>query len=208
MSDQLQLLQKIADNTAQSDSMTIAVVAACAGIFGAGLTVLGNYVMARMTRQIEEKRLRASIVTAERLRWLQDVRQRLARFYVQLDMQYNYITTRPVPTTPEEKIEFQKQLDVFSSEVNEQCNIITLMMNPEKPEQSNLKTTLQNALIFVSQCIQIRNTFVSGKAGAILPLSPSQIPFNNQEYSKIKTEAFDSLTKIGVKTWGQIRDLD
>ena len=61
MDDQsLQLLQQIADNTGKSDSMTIAIVAALAGIFGAGLTVLGNYVMARMTRQTEEKRLRAS----------------------------------------------------------------------------------------------------------------------------------------------------
>ncbi len=156
MSEELQLLQKIADNTAQSDSMAIAFIAASAGVLGAGLTVLGNHVMSRMTSRTEEKRLRASIVTAERLRWLQDLRQRLARFYVQLDMQYNFLK-RSVPATSEGKIEYQKQLDEFSSEVNEQCNIITLMMNPERPEQNNLKTALHNALFFVSQCVQKRN---------------------------------------------------
>lgn len=206
MEDYTQLLQQIADNTAHSDSMWVAIIAGGAGVFGACIPALLSYFASNRAQEMEEKRLRASIVTTERLRWLQDVRQRLARFYVQLDMQYNFLK-RPVPTTPEAKIEYQKQLDDFSNEVNEQCNIITLMMNPEKPEQNSLKTALQNALIFVSQCIQIRNTFVSGNTGTILPLSPSEIPFNNEDYRKIKTEAFDSLTKIGIKTWEQIKDL-
>ena len=185
----------------------MAIIAGGAGVFGAGLTALISYLATNKSQQFEEKRLRASIITTERLRWLQDVRQRLARFYVQLDMQYNFLK-RPVPQTPEAKIEYQKQLDIFSNEVNEQCNIITLMMNPENPEQNNLKTALQNALVFVSQCIQIRNTFVSGNAGTILPIAPSEIPFNNDDYRKIKTEAFDSLTKIGIKTWEQIKNLN
>lgn len=206
MNDPIQLLQQIADNTARNDTMAIAIVAGASGVLGASLSAWFGYLIAKKAQTTEEKRLRASIVTTERLRWLQDLRERLARFYVKLDMQYNFLK-RPVPTTPEAEIEYQKQLDDFSNEVNEQCNIITLMMNPEKPEQNNLKTALQNALIFVSQCVQIRNTFVSGNAGTILPLSPSEIPFNNEDYRKIKTEAFDSLTKIGMKTWEQIKDL-
>jgi hypothetical protein len=207
MADQsLELLQKIADNTAQSDSIKIAIIAAAAALFGALLTVLGNYVMARMTRETEEKRLRASIVTAERLRWLQDLRQRLAHFYRQLDMQYNFLK-RPAGATDEGKKAYQKQMDDFSNDVNEQCNIITLMMNPAKPDQNDLKSALHEAIGFLNHCVQKRNAITSGAADLIIPISPREIDFNTPAYTEIKRKAFDSLTKIGIVTWNQIKDL-
>lgn len=207
MEDYTQLLQQIANNTAHSDSMWVAIIAGGAGVFGACIPALLNYFASNRAQEMEEKRLRAGIVTAERLRWLQDVRQRLARFYVQLDMQYNFLS-RPVPQTPEAKIEYQKQFDEFSNEVNEQCNIITLMMNPEKPEQNSLKLALQKALVFITECITRRNLIVSASASLVLPVSPAAIQFDRDEYTKIKIEAFDSLTQIGITTWERIKGLN
>ena len=202
----LPLLQKIANNTDRNDSLTIAIVAGSSGVLGAALTALCGYLAVRKTQATEEKRLRASIVTTERLRWLHDVRQRLARFYVKLDMQYNFLK-RPVPGTPEAKVEYQKALDEFSNEVNEQCNIISLMMNPDKPDQNNLKNTLQDAIAFVQQCVQKRNAFVTHPAALVLPVASHQLEFDTDEYKRIKTKAFDSLTKIGVATWNRVKGL-
>ena len=147
------------------------------------------------------------MVTAEHLRWLQDIRQRLARFYVQLDMQYNYLK-RPIPQTPEAKTDYQRQLDVFSNEVNEQCNIITLMINPQKPDQNNLKSALQESIIFIRGCVQKRNAIIAGMSGLILGLNDDSIQFDELAYRKIKTKAFDSLTNIGIETWGRIKELE
>jgi hypothetical protein len=201
----LQLLQKIADNTGQSDSMTIAIVAGASGVLGAGLTAWCGYLIAKKTQVTEEKRLRAGIVTTERLRWLQDVRQRLARFYVQLDMQFNFLQ-RPIPPTLEGKIEYQKQIDVLFNEINEQSNIISMMMNPEKAEQKDLRSALQESLIFVNNCVKKQGAAIRGNAGLVIPLSPDEVPFDNLAYAKIKTKAFDSLTRIVIKTWKRIKD--
>lgn len=203
----LPLLQKIADNTGKSDSLRIAIVAGSSGVLGATLTALCGYLAVRKTQATEEKRLRASIVTAERLRWLQDMRQRLARFYVQLDMHYNFLK-RPVPATPEAKVEYQKQLDGFSNEVNEQCNIISLMVNPNKADQNSLRDALHDALAFVQQCVQLRNAVVTRHTELILPVAPHELEFNNEEYTRIKRKAFDSLTKIGIETWNRIKGLN
>ncbi len=206
MDQYAQLLQKIADNTGHSDSMWVAIIAGAAGVFGAGITALFGYLTMRKSQQIEEKKLRASIITAERLRWLQEVRQRLASFYVQLDMQFNWLK-RPIPQTDEEKKEYQCKLDEFSNVVNEQWHIITLMINPAKPDQNDLKSALQEALVLVKQHIDLRNAVVLGKKHLIFPLKPHEVKFDDQNYKRIKTKAFDSLTKIGIDTWNRIKEL-
>jgi hypothetical protein len=191
MDESIQLLQKIADNTAHDNSMWVAIIAGGAGVLGATLTALFSYLIARKTQQTEEKRLRASVVTTERLRWLQDIRQRLSHYFVQMDMQYNYLH-RPIP--PGEKAAYQETLDNFSNEVNEQCNIIFLMLNPEKENQNNLRTAVQDGLRFIRECVKMKN---SGSSS-----------FDDNLYKAIKQKAFDSLTIIGIETWDRIKRLD
>jgi len=54
MTDALQLLQKIADNTEQNDSITIAIVAGASGVLGAGLTAWCSYLITKKTQTTEE----------------------------------------------------------------------------------------------------------------------------------------------------------
>lgn len=191
MDQSIQLLQKIADNTARDNSMWVAIIAGGAGVLGATLTALFSYLIARKTQQTEEKRLRASVVTTERLRWLQDIRQRLSHYFVRMDMQYNYLH-RPIPAG--EKATYQETLDNFSNEVNEQCNIIFLMLNPEKENQNNLRSAVQDGLRFIRECVKIKNAGSSA--------------FDDNLYKAIKQKAFDSLTIIGIETWDRIKRLD
>ena len=193
-----QLLQQIADNTARDDSLWIAAVTGGAAILGAGVTAIFSYFMAKKTAEtqqhIETKRLYATIVTTERLRWLQDIRQRLSHLYTQLDMQYNQLK-RPVQQG--QQVNAQAEFDKFSMEIMEQINNITLMLNPLNPNdpyQGKLAQSVQDKQAFLLQCFAQRST--------------GSVHFNDSKYTEIKQTAFDALIGIGVETWKQIKELE
>jgi len=195
MCDITQLLQQIADNTSRDDSLWIALVAGGAAILGASVTAIFSYFIAKKTAEtqqtIETKRLYATIVTTERLRWLQDIRQRLSHLYAQLDMQYNYLK-RPFQQTQQANTE--AEFDKFSKEIIEQTNNITLMLNPSDPDQGKLAQILQDKLTFLLQCF--------------LERSKGMVQFNDQQYATLKQSAFDALISIGSETWKQIKGLE
>jgi hypothetical protein len=191
MDDPIQLLQKIADNTSRNDSWWIALISGCAVILGAGITALFAYLVGMRTQQTDEKRLRAEVITRERLRWLQDIRQRLSHFYAQLDMQYTFLK-RPIPMG--ETIEYQRALNEFSTQIIEQCNFMTLMLNPKKPHQAILRKALHEAIGFLKECTMLKNS--------------GSVKFDDQHYTEIKQTAFDSLVEIGLETWRKIKLLE
>lgn len=194
MCDVMQLLQQIADNTARDDSLWIAVASGGAAILGAGVTAIFSYFVAKKTaetqQQIESKRLYTTIVTTERLRWLQDIRQRLSQLYTQLDMQYDYLK-RPIQQG--QQANAQAEFDKFSMGIMEQTNIITLMLNPGDPDQGKLALSLKDKQAFLLQC------FAQRVAGTV--------HFNDQQYDTLKQSAFDALIGIGSETWKQIKGL-
>ena len=73
--------------------------------------------------------------------------------------------------------------------------------------ERTLKSALQEALVLVKQHIDLRNAVVLGKKHLIFPLKPHEVKFDDQNYKRIKTKAFDSLTKIGIDTWNRIKEL-
>ena len=171
-----------------------ALIAGAAGVLGAFAGALVSFLVAREKSRsdlsIESQRLTANVVATERLRWLQDIRQRLSVFYQQLDFQYNHLQR---PTPPNQQANKQQLLDEFSAEVMTQCNMITLMLNPGKPDQAALRVAVDKGLQLV------RENFNSPP-----PKSPG---FNSSEYTENKRAAFDSMTKIGIETWKQIKSL-
>lgn len=122
MADIPQLLQQIAGNTGRRGEIWIAAISGGAAVLAAAVSAVFSYgITARTVRsqeEVEERRLRAEIITAERLRWLHDLRQRVARLYTLMDMQYSYLKRRA--TT-------QEVLDRFSGDVmgTNQTNGIT-----------------------------------------------------------------------------------
>ena len=194
MPTQLELLQQIAENTSDGSPLRVAWVAGGSAVAGALLTALLSYFGIRHTIKsqfaIEQQRLQATIVSAERLRWLQDIRARLADVYAKMDMQFNLLQ-RPVSEL--HRSARQNDLDGLSKEIMVQVNIIHLMLNPEKPAQAKLRDSLQ-----------LNQTFL---AAHFSQPEQSQTESSFIAYQKIKQGAFDALTEIGVETWRQVKAL-
>lgn len=195
MCDAMQLLQQIADNTSRDDSLWIAVISSGSALLGAGVTAIFSYFVAKKTAEtqqhIETRRLYATIVTTERLRWLQDIRQRLSHLYTQLDMQYSYLKR---PFQQEQQANAQAEFDKFSMDIMEQTNNITFMLNPNDPDQGRLAQTIQDKQAFMLQCFGLRTA--------------EPVNFDDLRYAELKQSAFNALIAIGVDTWKQIKELE
>lgn len=189
MTTELELLQQIARNTSTSETQAIAFISAGAALLGAFIGAFVSFLGILVNRNIELKRLKAGLIAAERLRWLQDIRQRLSSFYSDLDMQFNLLK-RPVSDGPKT---FQQTMDTYSKSVSEQSNRIILMLNPEKKEQGELRKAINDAQTFFLKCISSKTM--------------AEASFDDDMYASIKTRAFDSLTAIGRQTWKQVKDL-
>lgn len=181
-------------NAPTGSSTLIALISAAAGVFGALAGGLASYLVAKQKAksdlELETKRLQANLVATERLRWLQDIRERFSNLYKQLDMQYNF-AKRPV--APGNIANIQKQLDEMSSEIMEQCNMITLMLNPDKPDQAKLYDALQLVLGFIQRVFQQMPATITN--------------LDDVEYARYKQTAFDAMTCLGVETWRQVKSL-
>lgn len=194
MPTELELLQKIVENTSSNSSLQVAWVAGGSAVAGALSTAVLSYFGIRHTIKsqyaIEQQKLQATIVSAERLRWLQDIRARMADVYAKMDMQFNLLQ-RPI-SAPSQAAR-QKELDDLSREIMAQVNIIHLMLNPEKPAQAKLRNSLQ-----------LNQKFLSAHFS-----DPQQATTKNSHlgYQQIKQGAFDALTQIGVETWRQVKAL-
>ena len=165
-----------------------------AAILGASISAVISYLVTsrsiKSQEKMEDKKLKANIITTERLRWLQDIRERLSKLYVLLDMQYNIIK-RPIANQTQQQI--QSMPDDYSSDVMLQINMITLMLNSKDQEQIDLRNELQNVLGYMQQCFSQTT-------------SQAQT-FNDQQYSQMKTSIFNLATSIGSEAWQQITEL-
>jgi hypothetical protein len=185
------LLQIIADNTSRDITVGVALISGIAALLGAAIGGIGGYLGARRSalsqERIEGARMRVNIITAERLRWLQDIRQRLSHLYVEMDMQYSFIKR---PVAPGSAAATQAEHDAMSRKVMEQSHMITLMLNPENEQQAALRHALQEAQAFIMAAF--RNY---GR----------EVERADETYLRIKQSAFDALTRIGSETWAKIK---
>jgi len=140
----IELLKEIASNTANQNSLWVAVVAGGSAVLGAAVSACLAYFAASKAANIqkdiaaqhsalEQKKLRASIVTSERLRWLQDLRSQVAEFYSYIDIQVMHIQRLLDPrVTPISR----DDLDKISKEAGLKANLILLMLNREKKSKN------------------------------------------------------------------------
>jgi len=191
MPTEIELLQKIADNVGNNSPLLVAMVAGDSALAGALIPAILSYLGIRHTvrsqGKIERQKLQATVVSAERLRWLQDIRTRLSIVYAKMDMQFNLLQRQgaQAPT--------QQQLDDFSNEIMLQVNVIYLMLNPAKQAQGQLRCSLQKSLQLLSTCF--------GQP------QQAQLASSYVTYTAIKQSAFDALTNIGTETWEKISEL-
>lgn len=196
------LLQKIAQNTESTDSIWIAVIAGSSALAGAGISAwVSNQAAKRAegaqlrTAQeqaaTERQKLRASIVTAERLRWLQDLRTKVADFYSYIDMQVMHIERSLHPSKT--KIT-EQEMDAISREAGLRGNQIMLLLNPSNTEQLALLTCVNESLAFMND--------------AFREATLRQQPPNRSLIAHIKSGSFDSMYKIGTKAWKKVQGLE
>jgi hypothetical protein len=192
MPTEIELLQKIVENTSSDSSLEVAWVAGGSAIAGALAAAVLSYFGIRHTiksqHAIEQQKLQATIVSAERLRWLQDIRARMADVYAKMDMQFSLL-----PRLNSNESLIQQELDELSKDIMVQVNIIHLMLNPEKTSQAKLRQSLQQNLGLLSAHFS----------------NPQQAATQSSyaAYLQIKQSAFDALTEIGVETWRQVKAL-
>jgi hypothetical protein len=195
MPTELELLQKIAANTASDSSLRVAMIAGGSAVAGALASAILSYFGIRHTvraqAQIEKQRLLATVITTERLRWLQDIRARLANVYAKMDTQFS-LTKRPIQL-PETIVDRQKTLDDSSSVVMTEVHVIHLMLNPKKVTQLTVRQSLSDCQKIILNCVNDRQLANSDECAT--------------KYADTKKKAFDALTVIGVDTWEKIKEL-
>lgn len=191
----IELLRQIAENTKPDNShLWVALISSASALLGAligaVLLYLGAVRQIDSSQNVEQRKLLANIVTTERLRWLQEIRRRTSEFYAGLDMNYNLLKR---PENPQQNPQFQQGADELAKKVMVECNQIILLLNPAKDDQQKMRGACNDALAFFQSCVAMRNQGI--------------FDFDDEGYAKIKTDAFDALTNIGVETWGKIKKL-
>jgi hypothetical protein len=195
MSSVVDLLTQIVENTKpDNQAVWVAAISSASALLGAGIGAIllykGTSRQIEAQKETEEKKLKVSVITTERLRWLQEIRSRSSEFYANLDMNYSLLKR---PINPQQYPEFQKQADEIAQKIMVQCNQIILLLNPAKAQQEKLRKACNGALEFFQSCVVQRNT--------------AQVNFDDTRYASIKTDFFNALTEIGVETWGKIKAL-
>ena len=195
MSSELELLQKIAENTGSTSSIHIALLAGGSAVAGAlasaFLSYLGIVRTIRAQTLIERQKLQATVVTTERLRWLQDLRSKVAAFYARIEMQLSHLE-RPVNAI--QAARYQEALDALSMEVMSQCYAIFPMLDTEKEDQNKLRSALDSSLSFA-------NARFSEKTHDEMQID--MVPF-----ATLKVDAFSALEEIGRKAWKKVQALE
>ncbi|EOH0514807.1 hypothetical protein ACNPDE_002847 [Vibrio fluvialis] len=195
MHEVTELLRQIAEQTKPDNkAIWVAAISSVSALVGAGI---GAFLLYRGTKkqiesasEIEEKKIRANIITTERLRWLQELRSKSSEFYANLDMHYNLLKR---PVNPQANPEYQEEADKISKEVMVQVNQIILLLNPKKTHQEKMRQSCNGSLAFFQECVGKRNK--------------GDFNFDDPKYAQIKTDYFNALTEVGVETWKQVKEL-
>lgn len=187
----IELLQKIADNTAHSNSIWVAAVAGGSALLGAALSGTLSYLAAKQQfsaqSEIERAKMVASVVSNERLRWLQELRSRTADFYTKMDMQLSHLE-RPVTES------FQDFLDKSAEEAISLSHSIYLLLNREKENQLKLYNAIGSTLQFISNTIDEK--------------TQATMHIDKTPYKEAKVAAFAALESIGQESWEKIKSLE
>ncbi|CAN7534053.1 hypothetical protein LJR143_003637 [Pseudoxanthomonas sp. LjRoot143] len=165
------------------------------GIFtllGVGLMALQQHKTNKLNldRQdrLENSKLKVSLVTAERLRWLQDLRERVSAYFADAE---ELVDLLRVPASPLEEKSRNDELGRLHRELRTAANNITLMLSPGDPDQQKL----------IDQITSTRD-HINGYMSAE-PDEPRPV-----EIAQNRDKALSSLTVVGAEAWRQVQALE
>lgn len=161
-------------------------------LLGVGLMALQQHRTNKLNldRQdkLETNKLKASLVTAERIRWLQDLRARVSAYYADAEELTNLLTT---PTMPLDDRSKKNEMGRLHRDLKIAANNITLMLSPLDPDQ--------NVLIFYIESTRRHiDSYMSANA-----LEP-----RIEDIVKDRENGFVALTKVGAEAWRQVQALE
>ncbi|KAA1201326.1 hypothetical protein [Vibrio cholerae] len=190
MSKVMEVLEKIAENTASSiDPVWVAAITGGTAILTALITVGSTVYIQSKNSKLEHQKLIADVITRERMRWLKELRDLASSNYVYIDFQYNLLKRKiEVPNEV-----FQSQLDEISKKIMKQSNDIILMLNKNDPVQAVVFNSIQDVQKFILKCV--------GEA------TLDAQSFDDVRYGEIKNKFFNAMNEIGCETWSQIKTL-
>jgi hypothetical protein len=191
MSETIELLRKIAENTGGNSSLWIAAISAGAALGGAGIGAFVSYLGLRSNRLIESEKIRAGLIATERLRWLKELREKYSSYFARIDVQLTHLQR---PIKPGEEAAFQESLDNFSQYVIEHSNMIMVMLNPEDEEQLALRRSV----------LESQQFFMANLAKKKL----GELDLDMDQYIAIKDRSLGAIAAIGNETWSQIKNLE
>ncbi|ADV86355.1 hypothetical protein [Vibrio vulnificus] len=190
MSKVMEVLEKIAENTASSiDPVWVAAITGGTAILTALITVGSTVHIQSKNNDLEQQKLIADVITRERMRWLKDLRDLAGSNYAYIDLQYNLLKRKiDVP-----RDQFQSQLDEISTKIMKQSNDIILMLNKNDPAQAEVFDAIQNVQKFILECVSTATLEAQS--------------FDDARYGEIKNKFFNAMNEIGCETWKQIKNL-
>lgn len=190
----IELLTKIASNTSNSSAILVPIIVAVSTLSAGIIAAVVAYKQAKAKiaadRALKELEIRTDIISRERIKWLEKLREFAGEFYTKLDLQYSHLKR---PTNPQLNPAYQEKLDEFFSETTLLGNKIILHINAEKPHQNSLKQATDGALALMLQVVGIRN------GGSFV--------FPDADYIANKQLFFKAMQEIGKETWKQTKDI-
>lgn len=138
--------------------------------------------------KLETNKLKATLVTAERLRWLQDLRARVSSYYADAE-ELTDLLIIPV-SGPEEKAR-NKELGRLHRELRIAANNVTLMLSPSDPDQKRLIDQIESTRKHIDGYMS---------AHAFQP--------RIEEIARDREQALAALTIVGTEAWRQVQALE
>jgi hypothetical protein len=198
MTEEIDLLREIAANTHTNTTIIIAAITALSTVAAASISAYLAYKF-NMEKVVSDntlalQKIHADIITAERLRWLKDIRAKFSKFTVETDK----LLQEMVASFSKQSIE-DRNVSIISmiSAANEQCTDLQLLLNTEKKSQRDLFDLTEKIINETSRCIDKWNEHAF--------LHKCAKGFDKKEYDGLKQKAFKAIESIGVETWKKIK---
>lgn len=184
MPNEVELLKEIITN----DNIVIAIIAASSALLGSSITAIIHYLGLRNSNKIKADKVRADLISTERLRWLQELRNEYSIYFTELDYQITFLK-RPI----QEMENYQNSLNEFSINNSKHYHMIITLLNPDKEEQLKLRLSITKARKFFLNHLEKKQL--------------ARLDIDMNIYEQIKDDSLIALTVIGKETWSKIKEL-
>ena len=190
LSKVVELLEKIVTNTSSSmDPLWVAGITGATAVLTALATSVVAYKMNKNTLNLEREKIKAEIITKERMFWLKQLRENASDFFADMDLFYSLLKREYSDST----IEHQKEIDNLSQSILRKSNALMFGLIKKDNAQEALYNSINNTQNFMVK----------------YSMQPSSESANqDEEYRALKQSFFIAMENIGTETWRQIKNLE